>query len=362
MEPQPADHPPSADNPPQEEYIEATTDIPDEGYEDEPEQPHRSSMTSLSSRVLEGVMENGRTYAAYGKEGDGILSNGERRFFSDVDLEYGMPSDELELERLDFAHTIYYILLEKKHFLAPITDTPHKILDLGTGTGKWCVDIADMFRTAYVLGVDIAPTQPEWVPPNCHFEIDDIERRWTRSKESFGFVFARDLLYSIRDWPRLIKQAYDHLKPGGWIEFDCIYGVLKCDDGTLPEDSNIKKFDSLIREASVRYGTPLEAPENFKKWFEEAGFEGVVERRFKIPTNTWPKDDDYKMVGMLERENLLSGIEGMSMRLFDKVLGWDDKETNVLLALVRQDIKKTEYHMYHPFYVVYGQKPERPPS
>jgi ubiquinone/menaquinone biosynthesis C-methylase UbiE len=33
-------------------------------------------------------------------------------------------------------HAKYYALLEKKRFLAPIGDNPHKILDLGCGTGK----------------------------------------------------------------------------------------------------------------------------------------------------------------------------------------------------------------------------------
>ena len=44
--------------------------------------------------------------------------------------------DDTELNRLDMSHAKYYALLEKKRFLAPIGDSPQKILDLGCGTGE----------------------------------------------------------------------------------------------------------------------------------------------------------------------------------------------------------------------------------
>ena len=50
-----------------------------------------------------------------------------------ISLEYGLPIDEEELDRIDMSHAKYGMLLEKKLFLAPITDKPQKILDLGTG-------------------------------------------------------------------------------------------------------------------------------------------------------------------------------------------------------------------------------------
>ncbi|KAL9088292.1 MAG: hypothetical protein Q9165_006216 [Trypethelium subeluteriae] len=318
--------------PQNEGLIEPTTDISDEGYDGNTDEDasDRSSMTSLSSTILQGVTENGRTYAAYGQE------------------EYGMPSDELEMDRLDMAHAKYYMLLDKKRFLAPIDENPHKILDLGTGTGIWCIDIADQYPSADVLGIDIAPIQPSWVPPNCHFEIDDLSQQWPHPPSTFDLIFARDLLFSIRDWPRLISQAYATLKPGGWLEFESIYGVLGCDDDTLPADAPFRQYDKLIREAAVKNGTPLEAPGEYARWMEEAGFEAVEQRVFKIPSNPWARDKRLKMVGMFEMENFLRGIEGMSFRLFEKGLGWSAMETEVFLASVKKDVKNLRYHMYYP--------------
>ena len=76
-----------------------------------------SSTVSLASTIARGIVENGRTYASYGKQ------------------DYGMPIDEFEQERLDMKHREYLLLLEDKLFLAPISEHIERALDLGTGSG-----------------------------------------------------------------------------------------------------------------------------------------------------------------------------------------------------------------------------------
>lgn len=46
------------------------------------------------------------------------------------------------------------------------------------------------------------------VPPNCRFELDDMERPWMWKENSFDFIFSRDLLLAIRDFPKVIDQCY----------------------------------------------------------------------------------------------------------------------------------------------------------
>lgn len=50
-------------------------------------------------------------------------------------VEYGLPVDEYELDRIDMNHHKYTLLQNDKLFLAPLPPNPQKILDLGTGTG-----------------------------------------------------------------------------------------------------------------------------------------------------------------------------------------------------------------------------------
>lgn len=94
----------------------------------------QSSLASLASSIVKGVTENGRTYAAYGKEGQSadlsIVEAAKQR------TEYGMPMDEQEMDRIDMSHAKYFMLLDKRRFLAPISENPQRVLDLGTGTGS----------------------------------------------------------------------------------------------------------------------------------------------------------------------------------------------------------------------------------
>jgi trans-aconitate methyltransferase len=61
-----------------------------------------------------------------------------------------------------------------RNILAPITPKPARILDIGTGTGAWVVEVADRYPTAYVWGVDLSPIQPTLVPPNAEFMVLDL--------------------------------------------------------------------------------------------------------------------------------------------------------------------------------------------
>jgi hypothetical protein len=138
-----------------------------------------------------------------------------------------------------------------------------------------------------------------------------------------------------------------HVKPGGWVEFESILGVLGCDDGTVPPDSKFREYDKHTREAGNVYGTPLEDVASFKKWFEEAGFEAVIEKKYKIPTNPWPKDPRLRLIGAFEQQNFLTGIEGMSTRAL-KALGWSYEEIIVFLGAVKKEIKDKRQHPYYP--------------
>lgn len=52
-----------------------------------------------------------------------------------------------------------------------------------------------------------------------------------------------------------------------------------------------------------------------------AGFTGVSERRVKVPIGTWPKDKKLKQWGLWNRQFVLQGIEGFSIRGLTEMLG-----------------------------------------
>lgn len=66
------------------------------------------------------------------------------------------------------------MLCDDQLHLAPIPDNPRKILDLGTGSGIWAIDMAEKYPSARVIGVDTTPVQPDFVPPNLTFEVSEF--------------------------------------------------------------------------------------------------------------------------------------------------------------------------------------------
>ncbi|ATZ57349.1 hypothetical protein BCIN_14g04960 [Botrytis cinerea B05.10] len=157
-----------------------------------------TSKTSLTSGITRYREENGRRYHAY------------------RDGKYLMPNDDDEQDRMDLLHHVFNLVLDGKLYLAPI-ENPQRVLDVGTGTGIWAIDFADQYPSSHVVGCDLSPIQPGWIPPNLEFEIDDVEDTW-RYSQKFDFIHIRSLGGSIASWPHLLDQARDNLNEGGYIE------------------------------------------------------------------------------------------------------------------------------------------------
>ncbi|KAK0744809.1 hypothetical protein B0T21DRAFT_447918 [Apiosordaria backusii] len=100
-------------------------------------------------------------------------------------------------------------------FHSPIS-APTRVLDLKAGSGYW-VDKVALTESAHVVGIDIAPVQ--WATePNCSFEFDNVNWKWTRKWESFdlirGFLELCDTPFSytsnageITSWNSVSRQA-----------------------------------------------------------------------------------------------------------------------------------------------------------
>jgi hypothetical protein len=208
-----------------------------------------------------------------------------------------------------------------------------------------------------VAGVDLSPIQPDSVPPNVEFFIDDVESEWNFHTK-FDLIYGRMLTGSIRDWPKLMAQAFDNLNPGGYIELCDSVNPLQSDDGSLKEDSALLKWSQLLDQASEKLGASLGSAKDYERQLTEAGFVDVTQIEFKWPLNSWPRDPKYKELGQWNYVNVLSGIQAVSLMLFTNVLGWPVAEVEVLLSQVRKDAKNRDIHAYWPVRAVYGRKPE----
>lgn len=211
-----------------------------------------------------------------------------------------LPNDEAEQERLDLQHHIWRLLLQGMLYSAPLKiprpgektelgGADFRILDLGCGTGIWAIDIADEFPRASVFGVDLSPIQPEWVPGNCRFHVDDYEDEWTyREDERFDYIHGRALSGTVADWPNFYRQVRENLKPGGWCEMQEYDAWIFSDDDSYDRAPWTKEWVEKLDGASTMFGKQINVARHHKQWMIDAGFEDVVEKIIRVsPLATW---------------------------------------------------------------------------
>lgn len=74
-----------------------------------------------------------------------------------------------------------------------------------------------------VTGIDLSPIQPNFVPPNLKFYVDDAEDGWIVG-EKLDLIHARMMVGSFLNWPQFFARAYEQLNPGGYVELQDVIG------------------------------------------------------------------------------------------------------------------------------------------
>lgn len=108
---------------------------------------------------------------------------------------YNYPNDPTEIERLDDQYEILKLVMDGRNYMAPFSqeNPPKRVLDVATGTGIWAVEMGDEFPEAKIIGTDLSPIQPQYVPLNVRFFIED----------SYVFQFLPFLVSQTRIFERL---------------------------------------------------------------------------------------------------------------------------------------------------------------
>ncbi|CCE28048.1 uncharacterized protein CPUR_01522 [Claviceps purpurea 20.1] len=326
-----------------EDVLIAADEVPTAGPNDNDSvfSDSKSSTASISSSILEYRRINGRTYHS-----DKFAAN------------YFLPNDDQQLESVELTHHYMAILFDDRLFLAPLEkEKIHRVLDVGTGTGIWAIEFADQFPNASVIGTDLSPCQPQWIPPNVRFEIDDAGLEWTWNADYFDFIHIRLILGGIEDWTALLKEAYRCCAPGGWVE--SVEGEVdfRSDDGTTELQPVLASVAELYREAGKILKRPFVLEEIQPQAFDEAGFVEKRIVRYKVPVGPWAKDPKLAEVGRCFGAAVENDLQGYTQMLWQSLQRPAD-EYHVWLAALRKAIRNPKVHSYMIEHVVYGRKPQ----
>ncbi|KAH7006931.1 S-adenosyl-L-methionine-dependent methyltransferase [Ilyonectria destructans] len=333
--------PPSSD-PGHEQVIEADDNVESDDDADSALGPDAESSTaSITSSILRYRTIQGRTY--HSDRGNAF---------------YWGSNDEAQSEAMDIIHHMWTLAQDGKLYLAPIPSDVKRVLDVGCGTGIWAIDFADEFPACEVVGTDISPIQPSWVPPNLKFEIDDCTQEWTFAPESFDYIHIRYLVGTIPDWTELFKHAYKGLQPGCYLESFEASPTIESDDGTVTPESAMGQWADIFIEGSKSTGRTFTviADNLQRKAMEEAGFVDIEEWNFKCPLSPWPKDPKLKEMGQFGQLFATQDTEGL-LTFVANVLGWSLERFHVYISQFRREIRDRRNHPYFRIRVLWGRKP-----
>ena len=309
---------------------------------------HQADTQSLSASITDYPIHWGRRYHRY-REGA-----------------YPFPNDEPESDRLNDQHDIFTDYFNGQLYLAPLDpETCFKVLDIGTGTGIWPIELAESnaLPNASITGIDLSAIQPEMVPENVTFEVQDCcDPDWLRSPGEIDFIHSRFMAGSIQSWKQLLKTSRSHLRPGeGWLELHELHPTPQCDDGTMPKDWGFKEWEEKLDVASRKkdpFPRNIRVAHLLEQWMRECDFVDIAHKDFKIPLGPWPKDARLKRIGAEMCSNWASGLQGFTYKLFgEEGLGMSQNEIELELVHVRNSLAMKEVHAYVRYYVVFGRRP-----
>ncbi|KAK1754010.1 S-adenosyl-L-methionine-dependent methyltransferase [Echria macrotheca] len=268
---------------------------------------------------------------------------------------YLLPNDEVEQDREEVKHLMFLSLTDGRPFLASLS-SPRKVLDLGTGTGAWALEVGDMFPDAEIIGTDLSPIQPTWTLPNVRFYVDDIEDEWVNG-DDFDLVHARHVMPFLKDPGLMLQRTFEHLAPGGWAETQDIGHQVWCDDGTMSDDFAVAQFFDEITSAWGTFGADLRVGPKLGDMMRERGFVNVSTTVYHIPVGVWPHEPRDKELGVSFRIVIDMAISALCGAIAN-VRRWSDEEREAFADRCRRGLDQPSVHGYMKCYFVVGQKPE----
>ncbi len=226
-----------------------------------------------------------------------------RRYLEDSD--YQLPKDEQEDVRLNFQHYALYHAIGN-HYVAPISPPLPLILDVGTGTGIWCMEMARLFPDSVVVGIDLSDRS--FKPPsqdNCLLRIGNVVSGLPFPDDFFSFTHQRLLVAGITaaNWPRVIQELVRVTRAGGWVE---LVEVGSLTDGAGPATARVQKF---LVTVSQSLGFDGQIIHRLGDLLREAGLRHVERQPIPIPVGDWAG-----RVGSMMKRDLLAVVNALKGR------------------------------------------------
>ncbi|ROT38632.1 S-adenosyl-L-methionine-dependent methyltransferase, partial [Sodiomyces alkalinus F11] len=273
--------------------------------------------------------------------------------FAIENYQYFEPIDEDEADRLEVLHWVLLKVLDGR-LLPSQLSRPRKILECGVGPGYWAMEVAKTYPNCEVVAVDIAPhvlPLEEALPENLVLQVDNVNERFTWRRNEFDLVHSQMMVGAVNAdrWQSYIRDIYRTLRPGGWCQMVEIYFNAQSDNGTLTDDHALRRWSRLYMESIQPYKDPR-APLRIASWMREAGFVVAREPRpVPLPTCGWPRDENQREVGVLNRDNVRRLLSSLALYPMTVLQGMDIADFELLVAQARSEADNPSFKVMYSF-------------
>lgn len=260
---------------------------------------------------------------------------------------YLLPKDAQEQNRLNFQHRCLYSAIGN-HYLVPLRPDVSTMLDVGTGTGIWPVEMARLFPQVHIVGVDISAASFEYTSSSAYtFCLADVLKGLPFPDRQFDYVHQRLLVAAIpaANWPEVIHELVRVTRPAGWVE---LLEVGVTIEHAGPETTRLLNW---MAEKSKERGFDMHLLSRLGEMLAKEGLEAIECQDIPVPLGEWAGH-----VGTMLKVDVLSA--------FDALKGTYCTQAKVPLehfdALVKRVAQEWEQNQAkYIFHAVYGKRGQR---
>ncbi|KAH7915953.1 hypothetical protein BJ138DRAFT_1233098 [Hygrophoropsis aurantiaca] len=275
----------------------------------------------------------------------------ERNYQSFPGSQYILPSDDIERQRQVFRLALQHKVLKTAYdgrLIFPPVQIPAgaNILDSGTGSGTWIMDVRDEVpEDATLLGIDIEARM--FPPPDerMNFMIQSVTSLPPDWDNKFALVNQRLLIagLTVSEWGTALREIYRILTPGGFVQLGEIRARFS--GGPVTE-----RQSAMLAALFEKKGLFIECAKHLPVLMKEAGFINVRTEEKVIEIGKWAGP-----AGEEARDNFIGVFRGLEKPSVMTGLATSAEYEELMENLEREWDEVTDSKT--DFYVFHAQKP-----
>jgi SAM-dependent methyltransferase len=258
-----------------------------------------------------------------------------------------VPHGITTLDLFDEMHFVLRMLTDGNHLANLSRSSVSKVLDVGTGSGLWVLEMAAEYPTMSFTGMDVNTFQPHMIKPqNVQFVQANVLERTPFRERSFDYIHVRMMAGSVtmRQWPLALTELRRLLSPGGIIELMDFTGDI---------DNAGRMHHGFWGPNLMELGTKLNL--DFTVWSEfepllaDAGFLDVQHAHVLLPMGPWAGE-----VGVTAQTCCMNMLQAYRSGMIGLGIVKNDGEFDKAIKLRNKEVSGGQESLVWSVYVARG--------